>query len=101
MAGYDLPGVEVEIFVDAPPQRVWELVTDIVLLGEWSPEYDGGEWLDSAAGPRGGGPVPRDATAVRAGSGKPRPPSSRRSPAALLPGPWAIPPVPWQPGGST
>ncbi len=51
MAGYDLPGVEVEIFVDAPPQRVWELVTDIVLLGEWSPEYDGGDWLDGVSGP--------------------------------------------------
>ena len=51
MAGYDLPSVEVAIFVDAPPQRVWELVTDIALLGEWSPEYDGGDWLDGAAGP--------------------------------------------------
>ena len=54
MAGYDLPSVEAEILVDAPPQRVWQLVTDIVLLGEWSPEYDGGEWLDGAAGPAGG-----------------------------------------------
>ena len=51
MAGYDLPSVEVEILVDAPPRRVWQLVTDIVLLGEWSPEYNGGEWLDGAAGP--------------------------------------------------
>ena len=51
MSGYDLPSVEVEIFVEAPPQRVWELVTDIVLLGEWSPEYNGGDWLDGAPGP--------------------------------------------------
>ena len=50
MAWNDLPAVEAEIFVKAPPQRVWELVTDIVLVGEWSPEYDGGTWLDGATG---------------------------------------------------
>ena len=46
----ELPTVEVEIFIEAPPERVWGLVTDIVLMGEWSPEYDGGEWLDGATG---------------------------------------------------
>ena len=45
-----LATVEAEIFIEAPPELVWELVTDIVLMGEWSPEYDGGEWLDGATG---------------------------------------------------
>ena len=48
----DLPTVEAEVFIEAPPERVWELVSDIVLMGEWSPEYDGGEWLDGATGAR-------------------------------------------------
>ena len=48
MAMAELPTVEAEIFIEAPPDRVWELVTDIVLMGEWSPEYDGGVWLDGA-----------------------------------------------------
>jgi uncharacterized protein YndB with AHSA1/START domain len=50
MSTSELPAIEVEIFIEAPPQRVWELVTDIVLVGEWSPEYDGGTWLDGATG---------------------------------------------------
>ena len=44
-----LATVEAEIFIEAPPELVWELVTDIVLMGEWSPEYDGGEWLDGGS----------------------------------------------------
>lgn len=47
----DGPTVEVEISVEATPARVWELVGDLALMGEWSPEYQGGEWLDGAAGP--------------------------------------------------
>jgi uncharacterized protein YndB with AHSA1/START domain len=47
----DRPTVEVEMFIEAPPARVWELMTDIVLMGQWSPEYQGGEWLDGATGP--------------------------------------------------
>ncbi len=47
----DRPTVEEEIVVNAPPARVWELITDLNLMGQWSPEYQGGEWLDGAAGP--------------------------------------------------
>lgn len=36
--------------VDAPPEAVWALVSDITRMGEWSPECRGGAWLD------GGGP---------------------------------------------
>lgn len=46
----DRPTVETEIFVQASPMRVWDLVTDIVLMGRWSPEYDGGTWIDGATG---------------------------------------------------
>lgn len=35
---------EAEIWVDAPPQVVWSLVTDITRYGEWSPENRGGKW---------------------------------------------------------
>jgi uncharacterized protein YndB with AHSA1/START domain len=47
----DKPAVEVEISIAAPPARVWALVTDLQLMGHWSPEYQGGEWLDGATGP--------------------------------------------------
>ena len=47
----DGPTVEVEISVEATPARVWELVGDLALMGEWSPEYQGGGWLEGAAGP--------------------------------------------------
>jgi len=35
----------------APPQRVWELVSDITRIGEFSPETFEAEWLDGATGP--------------------------------------------------
>ena len=47
----DRPTVDAETFIEAPPAQVWELVTDIVRMGQWSPEYQGGEWLDEATGP--------------------------------------------------
>jgi hypothetical protein len=47
----DRLSVEVEIFVAAAPQRVWELVVDLQLMGQCSPEYQCGEWLDGATGP--------------------------------------------------
>src|SRR5688572_17616666 len=47
----DRPTVDVCIHIEAPAARVWQLVTDIVLMGQWSPEYQGGEWLDGASGP--------------------------------------------------
>ena len=47
----DRPTVEADIFVAAPAARVWELVIDLERMGQWSPEYQGGEWLDGATGP--------------------------------------------------
>src|SRR5919197_4969489 len=47
----DKPTIAVELSIAAPPAQVWELVTDLQLMGDWSPEYQGGEWLDGATGP--------------------------------------------------
>ena len=42
---------EVSVEVDATPEQVWTLLTDITRAGEWSHETQGGEWLDGADGP--------------------------------------------------
>ena len=34
--------------VSASPEKVWLLVTDLPRMGEWSPENQGGEWLNGA-----------------------------------------------------
>lgn len=38
MNGRAEPSIEVEIVVSAPPQRVWDVVSDVARMGEWSPE---------------------------------------------------------------
>jgi uncharacterized protein YndB with AHSA1/START domain len=40
--------VEVSIDIDAPPERVYDLVADLPRMGQWSPENTGGRWLDGA-----------------------------------------------------
>jgi len=47
-------GAQASIFIAAPADALWELVTDITRTGEWSPEATGGVWLDNATGPRVG-----------------------------------------------
>ena len=37
--------------IDAPPERVFALVSDLPRMGELSPENTGGRWLAGAAGP--------------------------------------------------
>jgi hypothetical protein len=37
--------------VEAPPEQVWALVSDLPRMGELSPENAGGSWLGSATGP--------------------------------------------------
>ena len=41
---------EVSERIDAPAERVYDLVTDLPRMGEWSPENTGGKWLDGATG---------------------------------------------------
>jgi uncharacterized protein YndB with AHSA1/START domain len=47
----DGPTTQVEVLVDAPPGRVWRLVTDVELPARFSNEFKGAKWLDEATGP--------------------------------------------------
>jgi len=40
--------------IHAPAPLVWEFISDVTRMGEWSPETTGCRWLDSPAGPRVG-----------------------------------------------
>ena len=42
---------EANIHIDAPPDRVWRLISDVTRMGEWSPICYRCEWLDEASGP--------------------------------------------------
>lgn len=44
-------GGSASIDVEAPPELVYGLVSDITRMGEWSPECTGGRWLGGATGP--------------------------------------------------
>ena len=46
----DGPTAQVEVAIDAPVERVWELVTDIDLPGRFSSEFLGANWLDDERG---------------------------------------------------
>jgi len=37
--------------IAASPQQVWQLVSDLPRMGEWSPENQGGAWKGGATGP--------------------------------------------------
>ena len=41
----------VTIHIDAPPEKVWALVSDVTRIGEYSPETFEAEWADGATGP--------------------------------------------------
>ena len=41
----------VTLHIDAEPQKVWELISDITRMGDYSPEVFEAEWLDGATGP--------------------------------------------------
>ena len=42
---------EALIYINAPPDKVYELISDVTRVGEWSPECHRSEWLDGATGP--------------------------------------------------
>ncbi|MGY0488156.1 SRPBCC family protein [Streptomyces sp. WG-D5] len=46
----DQPTVEVRRTIEAPPRRVWELVSDIGLMPDLSEELQAAEWLDERRG---------------------------------------------------
>jgi hypothetical protein len=45
------PGDEVSLHVDASPEALYALVTDVAGMGRLSPECTGGRWLAGATGP--------------------------------------------------
>lgn len=47
----DTPTIEVRTWIDASPDKVWDLVSDIELMPGMSEELKSVEWLDGAAGP--------------------------------------------------
>jgi hypothetical protein len=42
------------VSIDARPEVVWDLVSDITRMGEWSPECTGGRWFGRRKGPEVG-----------------------------------------------
>jgi uncharacterized protein YndB with AHSA1/START domain len=42
---------EASVHVNVPPEKLYELVSDVRRTGEWSPECQRAEWLDGATGP--------------------------------------------------
>ena len=41
----------VTVHMDAPPERIWALVSDVTKIGRYSPETFEAEWTDGATGP--------------------------------------------------
>jgi uncharacterized protein YndB with AHSA1/START domain len=41
----------VTVHMAAPPERIWDLVSDVTKIGRYSPETFEAEWLDGATGP--------------------------------------------------
>ncbi|WP_435770359.1 SRPBCC family protein [Nocardioides sp. SYSU DS0651] len=44
-------GGEVAVWMDAPPEKVWALVSDVTRIGEFSPETFEARWTHGATGP--------------------------------------------------
>jgi len=42
---------EASIEIQAPPDVLYRLISDVTRMGEWSPECTGGKWLGGATGP--------------------------------------------------
>jgi hypothetical protein len=43
--------LEVTRQIDASPMRLYEMISDLPRMGEWSPENRGGQWVKGATGP--------------------------------------------------
>jgi uncharacterized protein YndB with AHSA1/START domain len=47
-------GGEVSVWMDAPPEKVWALVSDVARIGEFSPETFEAQWTGGSSGPEVG-----------------------------------------------
>lgn len=43
--------IEVSRTIAASPEKLYDMVSDMPRMGEWSPENTGGQWLKGATGP--------------------------------------------------
>lgn len=50
MAAEGIEG-QATIHIQAPPEKVYAMVTDVTRMGEWSPECQKAEWIEGATGP--------------------------------------------------
>ena len=55
----------VTVHMDAAPEAVWDLVSDVTKIGRYSPETFEAEWLDGRDRPGRGRQVPRPREAQR------------------------------------
>ena len=58
-------GDEVTVWMDAPPAKVWDLVSDVTRIGEFSPETFEAKWTRGSTGPEVGAYVRRAREAQR------------------------------------
>ncbi len=42
---------EGKIHVNAAPEKIWAMISDVTRMGEWSPETHKAEWVEGATGP--------------------------------------------------
>jgi uncharacterized protein YndB with AHSA1/START domain len=42
---------EVAVKINAPAEKVYDLITDVTQMGRWSPECTGGKWTGESTGP--------------------------------------------------
>jgi uncharacterized protein YndB with AHSA1/START domain len=42
---------ETSLFIDAPPDRIWRLISDVTRMGQWSPITYKCEWVEGSSGP--------------------------------------------------
>jgi uncharacterized protein YndB with AHSA1/START domain len=45
---------EVSLHIDAPAERIYDIVSDLPGMGRWSPENTGGKWLEGETGAKVG-----------------------------------------------
>ncbi|TDD85227.1 SRPBCC family protein [Actinomadura rubrisoli] len=50
----DCPVIEVDVLIDAPRARVWDLVSDLDLPARFSEEFKGARWADGVTAPAPG-----------------------------------------------
>jgi hypothetical protein len=58
---------EASIEINASPEAVYDLVSDLPRMGEWSPENIGGEWQGGGSGKVGDRYIGHNRTSERSG----------------------------------